>query len=99
MSKRSETAEFETSNGGEWGSVKRTARGYTVERHSRYQGTRTGVRLFVPMAIAPAGADEALGEALGEGAAADVLRFVAAHDVETLKIRGVRVLARGFVVQ
>lgn len=52
--------EYETRNGGEWGFVERVTdegpgagAGFIVEIHSRFAGTLTGERLFVPLALLP----------------------------------------------
>ena len=44
----SKQIEFGDRNGGSWGTIKVGRKGWTVETHSRYQGTRTGTVAFVP---------------------------------------------------
>ena len=70
--------EYETRNGGERGSVKRTRRGYVVETHSRYQGTTTGERVHVPADLLPeyADADLNVADEHGETAGGQIVRWL-----------------------
>ena len=96
--------DYETNNGGEWGGVKRTSRGFTVETHSRYQGTLTGERVHVPRDVAPtwavSGNLSAEGDD-GDTVGAAFLRWLrhARETGGTSITSRIRVLRRGQIVQ